>query len=96
MLNREEQEAYFAATGEDGVRSMMQAGQMMPLGNDRTAVPSLLDAWRWLDRKRSERDAAAAKKEANRDRWMKAGVLLSLAAAVLAALSWLLPLPVKP
>lgn len=92
MLQSEEREAYFASAGEDGVRAMLQAERMMPAGSDTTAVPSIADAWAWLDRKRAEREAATAKKEAVRDHWMKVGVLLSFAAAVLAGLSWLFPL----
>ena len=90
-MNDAERDAYFEKAGEDGVRAMLISGSGLWAGAG-SELPKNAEAWDWLNKRNAGREAERERRERGRDRWTKAGVILAGLAAVLAALSWIVPL----
>ena len=89
----------FDTHGVDAIRSRLSAhtgvslgAAIYGLGTEITDMPSRTDAEDWLRRREAEREARLEQRAARQDRWTKVGVCLAGIAALVATLSWLLPI----
>lgn len=86
-----EKEAYFEKAGVLGVQAMLITGEGLYAGVD-SGLPRKEEARAWLKRQSERCEAERLGRDASLAWWTKVGAGAAVAAAFLAALSWLLPL----